>query len=119
MRLILAVLSTILFAQPSSGQENEYSLYCEATRVDDGSRVKYQFRFVGKIARAKYGNWRVEETPDELVLTYLERDGTERSDTFIRINRFTGELYHSAVGGSSVYLTKTGDKPCARLERRF
>jgi hypothetical protein len=114
----IALCATLSNLPAIATAEDTQWLYCEATRLDDGARVSYTFKIQGDIAEAKYGRWEVRETDRELRLTYIHADGRRDAGAFMVIDRFTGELFHSAYG-ISIYRTQAGDKPCQETEKRF
>jgi hypothetical protein len=119
MKLYQLLMVTFLWGIGNANAgEAGYWLYCEATRDDDGAKVKYEFEIADEIAHLESGDWHVFENARILRLTYIHPDGHEDTGAFITISRLTGELYHYAYG-ISIYRTQPSDRPCERLEQRF
>ncbi len=114
----LAFAATYFGVSANAASDEPLWLYCEATRVDDGTQVAYTFKIEDGVAYATYGSWAVAESEREIRLVYLHENGDRDEGAFITINRLTGELYHNAYD-VSVYRTAANDRPCQKTEPKF
>lgn len=96
----------------------EKILECEATRVSDQENVEYVIKLEDDFAWINGSRWSYSNESDRIILDY-DPENTEGYRSRITIDRISGKLFHAVLGGSTVYRTMKGDRPCRSIDRRF